>query len=109
MLILRGKSAAGLPPFLASVVSEEKSDVAEHTPTSAELLLGPLEVNRRVRDQLASGDALRRVRSRGPTSGLEAGAAYLGEEDDGSLMVATFCPECAEREFRGEPVADTGG
>jgi hypothetical protein len=36
-------------------------------------------------------------------------AGEIGVEDNGSLIVATFCPECAEREFRGEPVADTGG
>ena len=25
--------------------------------------------------------------------------ALIGEEDDGELMVATFCPDCAAREF----------
>jgi hypothetical protein len=35
--------------------------------------------------------------------------AYLGEEDDGSLMVATFCPECAEREFGGETAIEAKG
>jgi hypothetical protein len=25
--------------------------------------------------------------------------ALIGEEDDGSLMVAVFCAECATREF----------
>jgi hypothetical protein len=30
--------------------------------------------------------------------------ALLGEEDDGSLMVALFCPACASREFRERPV-----
>jgi hypothetical protein len=30
----------------------------------------------------------------------------LGEEDDGSLMVAVFCPACAEREFDQARAAD---
>jgi hypothetical protein len=37
-------------------------------------------------------------------SGARGWRAYLGEEDDGSLMVGVFCPRCAEREFRDEPV-----
>jgi hypothetical protein len=28
--------------------------------------------------------------------------ALLGEDDDGELMVATFCAVCAENEFGGE-------
>jgi hypothetical protein len=34
--------------------------------------------------------------------------ALIGEEDDSSLMVAIFCPACAEREFGYERRA-TGG
>jgi hypothetical protein len=33
----------------------------------------------------------------------------LGEEDDGSLIVATFFPECAEREFDEVPSIPPGG
>jgi hypothetical protein len=32
----------------------------------------------------------------------------LGEEDDGSLMVAVFCPECAEREFTRSVTSEGG-
>jgi hypothetical protein len=31
--------------------------------------------------------------------------ALIGEEDDGSLIVAVFCPGCAEREFGREPAS----
>jgi hypothetical protein len=35
-------------------------------------------------------------RSRGRPRGWRA---LIGEEDDGELMVAVFCPDCATREF----------